>query len=186
MSRTGKKPVVLPEKVTVTKSDSGLSVKGPLGTLQVPVNPLVRIEATPKEVTVARSEETRDARRIQGLIRSLLSNAVSGVSQGFKKTLEIEGIGYRAELKGNDLHLLAGFSHPILFPIPQGIKIGVEKQVRVTVTGFDKCLVGQVAANIRKLKVPEPYKGKGIRYEGEVIQRKVGKAAATAGGGGAK
>ena len=174
----------MPEKVTVTEGEKGLTVKGPLGTLQVPIDPLIRIEIKPKEVTVLRAEETRDGRRIQGLIRSLLSNAVTGVSQGFRKNLEIEGIGYRAELKGNDLQLAAGFSHPILFPIPQGIKIGVDKQVKLSVSGFDKYLVGQVAANIRKLKKPEPYKGKGIRYEGEVIQRKVGKAAATAGGGG--
>lgn len=186
MSRTGKKPVVLPEKVKAYTGEGCLFVEGPLGKSRVVENPRLEVSLSAGQIVIKRRDESREAGEAHGMFRSLVQNMVYGVSAGFKKNLEIEGLGYRAEVKGSALHMTLGFSHPVFFAIPQGIKIAVEKQTRLTITGNDKILVGQVAADIRSLRPPEPYKGKGIRYEGEVIERKVGKAAATAGatGGG--
>lgn len=182
MSRVGKKPVLIPEKVKVAEANGRILVEGPLGKNQLAMHGILKLAISGKEAVLTRSEETSDARRIQGLVRALLQNAVTGVSEGFQKTLDIEGVGYRAEAKGNTLNLTLGFSHPVEFPIPTGIKVAVEKQTKIRLSGVDKVLVGQVASNIRALRPPEPYKGKGIRYEGEYIQRKAGKAAATGGG----
>ena len=182
MSRTGKRPIILPDKVKVRLADGHLFIEGPLGKNQIDVNAQLNVAVDAKQIVIARKEETRQAREIHGMFRSLVQNIVSGGSEGFKKVLDIEGVGYRAEVAGPDLKLTLGFSHPVVFPVPAGIKIAVEKQTKLTVTGSDKILVGQITADIRGLKPPEPYKGKGIRYEGEHIERKVGKAAATAGG----
>lgn len=186
MSRTGKRPIALPEKVKARIADGRLFIEGPLGKNDIAIHDFLTVNLDPKQILIARKEETRQAREIHGMFRSLVQNIVSGVSEGFKKILDIEGVGYRAEVKGSDLNMTLGFSHPVVFHLPTGIKVVVEKQTKLTLTGSDKILLGQVTADIRSLKPPEPYKGKGIRYEGEHIERKVGKAAATAGGGGAK
>lgn len=184
MSRVGKKPVVLPDKVKARLMDSTLHFEGPLGKTELRLSPEVVVEVDQKQIVVKRKEETGDARRIQGVMRALIQNNVTGLSEGFKKVLDIQGIGYRAEVKGEDLTMTLGFSHPVVFSIPKGIKIAVEKQTRLTISGSMRDQVGQVAASVRALRPPEPYKGKGIKYENEVIQRKVGKAAAAGGGGG--
>ncbi|MDO8519980.1 MAG: 50S ribosomal protein L6 [Deltaproteobacteria bacterium] len=186
MSRTGKRPIALPEKVKARLAEGRLFIEGPLGKNDIAVNAHLTVNSDSKQILITRNEETRQAREVHGMFRSLVQNIVSGVSEGFKKVLDIEGVGYRAEMKGNALNMTLGFSHPVVFELPPGIKVTVEKQTKLTLSGSDKTLLGQVTANIRGLKPPEPYKGKGIRYEGEHIERKVGKAAATAGGGGAK
>lgn len=178
MSRVGKKPILMGEKAKIQKNDGVLSIKGPLGEIKVDHNPLVEVEINGNEVEVKRNDDTKPARQAHGLIRSLIQNAVTGVTEGFTKVLQIEGVGYRAEAKGQTLNLVLGFSHPVNFDVPKDVKVSVEKQTKVTLTSHDKVLVGQVAADIRAYRPPEPYKGKGIRYEGEVIIRKVGKAAA--------
>lgn len=186
MSRVGLKPVEIPDKVKAVVNDNVLKVEGPLGKNEVVLHSFVGVTTEEKRILVARNKETREAREVHGLMRALIQNAVFGVTKGFEKRLDIEGVGYRAEAKGSILNMSLGFSHPIELSIPTGIKVVVEKQVKIIITGCDKRLVGQFAAEVRGFKPPEPYKGKGIRYEGEHIERKVGKAAATAGGGGAK
>ncbi len=181
MSRTGKKPVALPDKVKVRIDGNKVLVEGPGGKQSVELNSYVTIKIEASQLVVTRKDDTPDSRRLHGMVRALIQNAVLGVSEGFKRNLEIEGVGYRAEVKGSDLNMSLGYSHPIVFAIPAGIKVAVEKQTRIQLTGVDKALIGQVAANIRSFRPPEPYKGKGIRYEGEVIQRKEGKSAAGAG-----
>jgi len=179
MSRIGKKPIVLPPKVEVSIGEKSVQVKGPKGALEVAIPPGIRVEQKESQVVVLRQDDSEAARH--GLIRSLLANSVHGVSQGFQKDLEIVGIGYRAELKGKSAVVFSlGFSHPIEFLIPDGIQISVDRQTRIAISGIDRQKVGQVAANIRSLKKPDPYKNKGIRYAGEVLQKKVGKAGATA------
>jgi len=178
MSRIGRKLIPLPPKVEVKISAAAVDVKGPKGQLQVELPEGIQVEQQDANLRVVRRDEMLSARH--GLIRSLLANSVTGVSSGFQKDLEIVGIGYRAELKGKVVVFLLGYSHPIEFVIPEGIQIAVEKQTRLSVTGIDKQRVGQVAATIRSLRVPDPYKNKGIRYAGEVLQKKVGKAGATA------
>jgi large subunit ribosomal protein L6 len=180
MSRIGKKSVILTDKVKARLDGDTLFIEGPLGKHSLRVNPLVKVELGPLEVRVTRLNESREAREVHGMMRALIQRLVTGVTEGFKKVLDIEGIGYRAEVKGSELSMTLGFSHPVIFPIPGGIKIAVEKQTRLTLTGSDHALVGQTAAMIRHLRPPEPYKGKGIKYDSEVITRKVGKAAATA------
>jgi len=177
MSRTGKKPIVLPEKVKARLVDNVIHVEGPLGKQQVALSSFIKATIDGQSVVLNRQDDTPDAKRNHGLYRALLQNAVVGVGTGFQKVLEIEGVGYRAELKGNAVNLTLGFSHPIVYDLPAGIKAAVEKQTKVTISGSDRGLVGQVAANIRAFRPPEPYKGKGVRYEGEFIQRKQGKAA---------
>lgn len=178
MSRVGKQPISLPSEVKVTLSDGKIQVTGPKGTLERQLSRGVHVRVEDNQILVQRPDDSRQARAIHGLTRTLLSNMVLGVSQGFEKKLEIVGVGYRAERKGDGLLLTLGYSRPILYPLPPGIDVSVEKQVSLTVKGIDKELVGAVAAKIRSLRPPEPYKGKGIRYVGESVRRKVGKAKA--------
>lgn len=178
MSRIGKAPIQLPEKVSVLVQGEQIQVKGPLGTLTTPLLPQIHVETKEGHVFVQRKVDEKRIRSQHGLIRNLIYNMVIGVSGGYRKNLEINGVGYRAEVKGKDLVLTLGFSHPVTFSIPEGIKIQVNKQTALTIEGIDKQLVGETAARIRQLRPPEPYKGKGIKYTEEIIQRKAGKAAA--------
>ena len=180
MSRIGRLPLPLPKGVTVTVTGGTSVVAGPKGKLTVPVPDGITIEQADGTVRLARRDDSRQQRALHGLTRALLANAVAGTTRGFQKGLEIQGVGYRAELRKDRVEFALGYSHPVVFPIPAGISVEVEKQVRLMVSGIDKQLVGQVAANIRSLRPPEPYKGKGIRYAGEVIVKKAGKAGATA------
>lgn len=178
MSRIGKLPVPIPPEVKVTLSNGTIQVNGPKGQLERQLPSGVHVLIQDNQIVVQRPDDSRRASSIQGLTRTLLSNMVVGVSQGFEKKLEIVGVGYRAERKDKGLFLTLGYSHPIFYPLPPGIDVIVEKQVGLTVSGIDKELVGAVAAKIRSFKPPEPYKGKGIRYRGEHVRRKVGKAKA--------
>lgn len=178
MSRIGKLPIPIPPEVKVTLSNETIQVTGPKGQLERHIPNGVQVLIKDNQIVVQRPNDSRQAKSIQGLTRSLLSNMVMGVSQGFEKKLEIVGVGYRAEQRDKGLSLTLGYSHPILYPVPSGIEVIVEKQVGLTVRGVDKELVGAVAAKIRSFRPPEPYKGKGIRYEGEYVRRKVGKAKA--------
>ena len=179
MSRIGRKPVALPQGVKVQVSGSQVEVQGPKGKLTVPVPEGIRIEQKDKELVAQRAGE--EQRALHGLTRALLANAVQGVTQGFTKELDIVGVGYRAEVKGKNVVFSLGYSHPIEFPMPQGIQIAVAQQTHVVVSGADKGQVGQVAANIRALRPPDPYKQKGVRITGEVLKKKAGKAGAKAG-----
>ena len=176
MSRIGRKSIQLPDKVTLNVSEAGdVTVEGPKGRLQWSLPRQISLKVEGKEASLSRSAETRGVKALHGLSRSLISNMVAGVSQGFQKTLEIHGVGFRAQLQGTNLTMSLGFSHPIVFPIPDGIKITVQENTRLLIEGIDKQKVGQVAADIRAFYPPEPYKGKGIRYSGEQILRKEGK-----------
>jgi large subunit ribosomal protein L6 len=175
MSRVGKKVVNIPAKTSVACKGRELEVKGEKGTLKRTIHPAVELAIEGDTISVKIDQEDRKTRSIQGLTRSLVANMVDGVSKGFEKTLEIHGIGYRAEMKGNSIVLNLGYSHPIDFPMPEGISATVDKNNVIKVMGIDKEKVGQTAASIRKLRVPEPYKGKGIKYADEHIQRKAGK-----------
>jgi large subunit ribosomal protein L6 len=177
MSRIGKKPISLPKGVEVKQDGSTLVVKGPKGTLQSPLAPGISLKIEGTELNLLRENEERQTRAFHGLTRALLANNVAGVTEGFKKELDIVGVGYRAEVKGKEVVFQLGYSHPINFAIPDGIEIAVDKGGHVVVTGIDKQQVGQTAAEIRKLRMPDPYKGKGIKYTGEIIRRKAGKAA---------
>lgn len=179
MSRTGRKPISVPDKVKVNLTDHSIEVQGPLGKLQGSIHPKIQVTLAGNILEVKRPDDLPESRSLHGLTRALIANMVTGVTDGFKKELDIQGVGYRAEVKGKDLNLTLGFSHPVIFPIPEGIKIAVDKQTHLVISGADKAMVGQVAADIRKIRGPEPYKGKGIRYSDEVIRRKAGKAAAT-------
>lgn len=181
MSRLAKKPIILPEKIKTKINGENLEVEGPLGKNLVLLGKYVKIETDSKQITVKRLDDSRESRMAQGSVWSLLNSAIKGVTVGFTKILDIQGVGYRAEVKGDELGMTLGYSHPISYQIPKGIKIAVEKQTKLTVTGYSLEQVGQVAATIRGFRAPEPYKGKGIKYEDEVIQRKVGKAAASGG-----
>lgn len=181
MSRVGKEPIEIPTGVTVTVSGSSVKVKGGKDNLEMNFRDEIKVSVEGSTVTVTRVDDTRGARALHGLTRSLIANMVKGVSVGFEKKLEIVGVGYRADVKGSNLNLLLGFSHPIDYALPAGIKASVEKQTLITLNGADKQLLGQVAAEIRGFRPPEPYKGKGIKYEGEVIRRKAGKAGKAAG-----
>jgi large subunit ribosomal protein L6 len=176
VSRIGKLPVAIPAKVEVSLDGPNVRVKGPLGQLERTFKG-VEFKKDGAAVRVAAAGETRQHMALWGLGRTLLNNMVTGVSTGFTKTLEINGVGYRAEVAGNSVNFTLGYSHPVLFPVPQGLKIEVEKQTTVKISGIDKELVGQTAARIRALRPPEPYKGKGIKYSDEVVRRKAGKAA---------
>ena len=177
MSRIGKKPISLPDAVKVQIEQADIAVTGPKGTLRHSVPEGITVEQTDTELVVNRASDNRTHRALHGLTRSLIANMVEGVSAGFKKQLEIVGVGYKAEKTGNVLNLSLGLSHPVEFPEPDGISIDVDKQI-ITVEGIDKCLVGQTAAQIRKFRKPDVYKGKGVRYVGETVRRKVGKAGA--------
>lgn len=180
MSRIGKQPIPVPEGVSVTVTDDAVLVTGPKGTIKQRLPPGVRVTIGDRELAVHPSGATRKTAALWGLARSLVANALRGVSAGFEKQLEFEGIGFRAAPDAEGLVLQLGFSHPVKFPAPEGISFAVEKNV-ITVSGIRKDLVGETAARIRALKPPEPYKGKGIRYRGEVIRRKAGKKAVAAG-----
>ena len=182
MSRIGKQPVTVPSGVEVSISaDNIVSVKGKKGELTLQVNPLISVEKQDDSVVVVRTSDTKEQKSLHGLYRSLISNMVSGVSEGFSKTLEIIGVGYRANMNGSVLEMALGYSHPYFFITPDDISIEVDtksgKNTRIIVAGADKALVGQVAAKVRSLRAPEPYKGKGIRYLGEIVRRKAGKSA---------
>jgi large subunit ribosomal protein L6 len=176
MSRIGKKPIAVPSGVKVQVNESAIDVQGPKGKMHVPVPGRIKFEQKDGQLIATRQQESQ--RALHGLARALVANAVKGVTDGFKKDLEIVGVGYRAEVKGKNVVFALGYSHPIEFPIPEGIQIAVEKQTRLTVSGADKGLVGQVTANIRSLRPPDPYKQKGIRIVGERLKKKAGKAGA--------
>ena len=177
MSRIGQQPVQLPQGTTARIGADEVIIKGPKGQLSSPLMPGIKVVLEGDVLTVERPDDAKQTRANHGLVRSLLANAVTGVSEGFRKELEIQGIGYRAAVRGGELELQLGFSHPILYQIPEGISISVEKNTAITVEGIDKQRVGQVAAEIRAKRPPDVYKGKGVRYKGEVVRRKVGKAA---------
>ncbi|MGH9405878.1 MAG: 50S ribosomal protein L6 [Terriglobia bacterium] len=179
MSRIGNKVIAIPSGATVETRESSVTVKGPKGTLEVPLPRGVRIEKQDGKL-LARRDAAADA-ALHGLIRSLVANAVRGVTEGFEKHLDIVGIGYRAEVKGENVVFNLGYSHPIEFPVPQGLAVSVEKQTHLIVRGSDRQRVGQLAADIRGLRPPDPYKNKGVRYTGERLKKKVGKAAAGSG-----
>ncbi|MFH1136298.1 MAG: 50S ribosomal protein L6 [Pseudomonadota bacterium] len=176
MSRVGKKPIPLPQGVTVEYTAPILVVKGAKATLRREIHPLAILEIEPTVITVKPKDDSRDARAIWGLTRTLISNMVVGVSQGFTRVLEVIGVGYRAEAKEQVLNMALGFSHPVNFPLPDGISASVDKQNKITLQGADKELLGLTAARLRALRKPEPYKGKGVKYAEETIVRKVGKA----------
>ncbi len=178
MSRIGKKPIPVPKGVTVKVAGGAVEVKGPKGSLTQPVPPGIVFELQDGQLLARPEREEKALGKFHGLARSLVANAVAGVTDGFKRELDIVGVGYRAELKGREVHFALGYSHPIVFPIPAGIDITVEKNTHVTVTGIDKQLVGQVSANIRRMRKPDPYKQKGVRYTGEVLKKKAGKTGA--------
>jgi large subunit ribosomal protein L6 len=177
MSRVGRKPIEIPSGVEAKLETGKVTVKGPLGEMSQDVNPKLTIKKESNKLLVERPSNQKIYRELHGLTRNLIANMVNGVSKGYEKTLEITGVGFKAAAHGTNLLLNLGFSHPIVFPLPKGIKATVDaKQTLITLKGVDKQLVGQIAANLRSLKKPEPYKGKGIKYGGEVIQRKEGKA----------
>lgn len=178
MSRIGRKPIEVPAGVTVQADSSAVTVKGAKGSMRVPLPSGIRLEK--QDGTYLAQMEHEGQVALRGLVRAEVANAIEGVSKGFEKHLDIVGIGYRAEVSGKNLMLALGYSHPIEFPIPEGISIGVEKQTHLVIRGVDIHLVGQTAARIRGLRSPDPYKNKGIRYTGERLKKKVGKAAAGA------
>jgi len=175
MSRIGKLPIEVPKGVKLAYNDSVLSVQGPNGKLDRIIMSCVKLDISETSITVTRNDENNTTRAAHGLVRTLINNMVTGVTKGFQTNLEINGVGYRAEVKGAQLVLSLGYSHPVNFDIPKGIAIEVEKMTKLTVKGFDKELVGQTAAKIRSFRAPEPYKGKGIKYADETILRKAGK-----------
>ena len=175
MSRIGKLPIDVPSGVTVTVKDGEVLVKGPKGELATPVHPLLNYDVAANQVTLTRLDESREARAQHGLRRTLLANCVAGVTAGFSKTLEVIGVGYKVAVKGSQVELALGFSHPVVIDLPVGISASAEGQ-KLTISGIDKVLVGEMAARIRRLRKPEPYKGKGIKYVNEHIRRKVGKS----------
>ena len=176
MSRIGNAPITVPKGVTVDAKGQTISVKGPKGELSRTYSELISVRQDGEELVVERSGDDRDSRAQHGLVRSLIQNMVTGVTQGFQKDLEIVGVGYRAQAKGQGLELSLGFSHPVVVDAPDGISFNVPAPTRIEVHGIDKQLVGQVAANIREWRKPEPYKGKGVRYADEHVRRKAGKA----------
>jgi large subunit ribosomal protein L6 len=176
MSRIGKAPIAVPQGVEIKQAGSAVEVKGPKGTLSQVIPAGISLHVEDNVAHVNRDGDGKRPRSLHGLIRTLIANMVTGVTQGFEKRLEIVGIGYRANLQGRNLQLNLGYSHPVLYPIPEGVEVMVEKQTNITVTGTDKQKVGQVAAEIRSFRKPEPYKGKGIKYVDEQVRRKAGKS----------
>lgn len=177
MSKIGRLPITIPESATVTVQGKVVSVKGPKGELSYTIPGKIKVEQTEGQLIITRGSEDKPVRALHGLTRALIANMVTGVTDGFSKTLELVGTGYRARLAGTKLVLSLGFSHEIEFEAPSGIAIKVEGTNLITISGFDRQLVGEVAAKIRSFRKPEPYKGKGIRYQNEVVRRKAGKAA---------
>lgn len=182
MSRIGKLPVTIPAGVKVVVDPGAVKLEGPKGKLQAPIPAGVQVIVEGSVVQVARDNEERKVRALHGLTRKLIANMAQGVSQGFNRVLDINGVGYRAEVKGQDIHMTLGYSHPVVFPLPQGVTAAVERQIVITLSGADRQLLGETAAKIRSLRPPEPYKGKGIKYREEFIKRKAGKAVGSAGG----
>ncbi len=179
MSRIGRLPIPLPQGVSLKVGSGSVEVKGPKGNLTTPLLPGISCKIEEGSAQLSRRSDAKRERAFHGLARALLANAIKGVTDGFSKNLEIQGIGYRAQLKGSDLELSLGLSHQVLYKVPEGVKVSVDKkQTLITVAGIDRQKVGQVAADIRRLRPPEPYKGKGIRYVGERVRRKVGKTGA--------
>jgi large subunit ribosomal protein L6 len=178
MSRIGKKPITIPQGVNITIHAGALDIQGPKGKLTQRIPPGIAFEVVEGQLKAAPSRQDPELGKFHGLARSLVANGVVGVTQGFKRELDIVGVGYRAELRGKQVVFALGYSHPVVFDIPQGIDIAIDKQTHVTVTGCDRQLVGQVAANIRRLRQPDPYKQKGVRYTGEVLKKKTGKTGA--------
>ncbi len=176
MSRIGKRPIAIPNKVTVEINGQHVAVKGPKGSLERVLPPEVKVEKDGETLQVLRQDDSRTARERHGLSRTLVSNMVEGVSKGFEKRLQIQGVGYRAQAQGSKLTLNVGYSKPVEMTMPEGIQVAVEKNTEVTVSGINKEVVGNVAAQVRAVRPPEPYKGKGIRYLGEFVRRKAGKA----------
>ena len=188
MSRIGRAPVTIPSGVKTRQEGASLLVEGPKGKLSLDIPPAVTVRLEGEQLKVERTAEDKRHRAMHGLYRALIANMVRGVSTGFSKELEISGVGYRAQLQGKQISIQVGFSHPVVMALPEGITVEVPKPTSVIVKGADKHLVGQFAANLRHIAPPEPYKGKGIKYVGEIVRRKAGKAAtgagAKAGGGG--
>jgi large subunit ribosomal protein L6 len=178
MSRIGRKPVTVPKGVTLQLQGHDVAVKGPRGELRRRLHPDMQIALDKDQFTVARPSEEKRHKALHGLTRTLVQNMVEGVSKGFSKTLEIQGVGYKAEAKPYGVNLIVGYSHPVKYEAPKGIKISVDNNTVVKIEGADKELVGQVAAELRSVRPPEPYKGKGIRYQGEQVRRKAGKTGA--------
>jgi large subunit ribosomal protein L6 len=179
MSRVGRMPVKVPEKVKVSVDGHVVKVEGPKGKMSFPFNPVVAVTVEKGEVKVTRPDESRLAKGLHGLTRTLVKNAVEGVVKGYERLLEINGVGFKAELKGKDINFTLGFSHPVIFKLPEGITAEVDpKQTRVLLKGVDKHLLGLTAAKVRALRPPEPYKGKGIKYAEEIVRRKEGKTGA--------
>lgn len=176
MSRIGKLPIIIPSSVTVNVADSVVHVKGPKGELSQAILSHVSVRLEDGKAIVERKNDHKDARSAHGLTRTLISNMVEGVTKGFRQSLEIQGVGYRAAKVGQNLNLSLGYSHPVVFEAPEGISFTVEGQTKIHVEGINKQCVGQTAAEIRRLRPPEPYKGKGIRREGEIVRKKLGKA----------
>ena len=178
MSRIGKKPIPIPKGVTVKVAPDAIEVKGPKGQLRQAHPSGINFELVDGHLVAKTASDEPQLRALHGLSRSLIANAVAGVTDGFKRELDIVGVGYRAELKGQQVVFALGYSHAVVFDVPKGIDIAIEKQTHITVTGVDRQLVGQVAANIRRLRKPDPYKQKGVRYTGEVLKKKAGKTGA--------
>ena len=176
MSRIGKLPVVIPDGVDVKVENNLVTAKGHMGTESVQIREEIEIKIEGKEIILTRKNDDRKSRSLHGLSRTLVQNVVTGVKEGFTKKLEIQGVGYRAQMQGNAINLQLGYSHPVIVEPPEGIKIAVEANTKITVTGSNKQMVGDVAAQIRSKRPPEVYKGKGVRYEGEYVRRKAGKA----------
>ena len=179
MSRVGKNPIPISSGVKVKINQNEICVSGPKGELTREIHPSLKVKTSEDRIVVFRSSDSKFHKSLHGLTRALIANMIDGVTTGYKKALEIQGIGYKAELMGKKLNLSLGFSHPIVFSPPEGIKIDLEGSNKIMVSGIDKQLVGSVAAKIRSFRPPEPYKGKGIRYKGEFVRKKAGKAAAT-------
>ena len=178
MSRIGNQPIAIPEKVKVSVKGTKIDVEGPKGKLHMVLHDLINVENQTGELLVKRKDESREAKALHGLSRSLVANMVKGVSVGFTRELEINGVGYRADVKGHELHMALGFSHPVVFHLPTHVKAAVDaKKTRITLESPDKQLLGVTAAKIRSFRPPEPYRGKGIRYDDEVVKRKEGKSA---------
>ena len=175
MSRIGKQPIVLPKGVEVKLGEDMVEVKGPKGTLQTPMSSLLNYELTEGLLTITRKDDSRESNAQHGLRRTLVANCVEGVSKGFSKTLEVIGVGFKVAVKGNLVDLSVGFSHPVLIELPKGLEAKAEG-TKLTISGIDKELVGEYAARIRRVRKPEPYKGKGIKYDNEIIRRKAGKS----------
>ncbi|HXB55788.1 MAG TPA: 50S ribosomal protein L6 [Vicinamibacteria bacterium] len=182
MSRVGRKIIAVPKGVKVEVSATSLQIQGPKGKLETPVPPGISFVLRDSELACQRSNDERQQRAFHGMARALAQNAIKGVTEGFSKDLDIVGVGYKAAVEGNKVVFALGYSHPVVFPIPEGIKVAVDKQTRLTISGIDRQRVGQVAAEIRNLRKPDPYKQKGIRYVGEVLKKKAGKAGATGAG----